>query len=276
MRLIYLLLLVSLGSFVYAKKVQKTAKAKVAEKTKKKVRFFRGQRVIIGKTVKRRNISMYRYGYQNKPIIFFIGGIHGNEPQAVRIMRKMKRDLDRNRRLIPRHVQLWLVPLLNVDGHLKNDRLNHRKVDINRNFGTKNWQRRTVMNETKFKSGGGPKPFSEPETRALRWVFKKYQKQIKLVINFHCCGRVIDGKKESKWAMGLQRVFLKHVKFRTIKKSWSVVAYPVTGSFAQWHWEKFRIPDLFIELDKKVKRPYRELKKPLFAVINHRSVKRLK
>lgn len=256
------------------KKGPKKINKKVKKKSKKTAKLYRGKRLVIGKTFRKRKIYLYRYGYADKKIVFLIAGMHGNEKLAIKMMKNLKRDLDRNRKLIPKHIQLWVLPVHNVDGARKGERLNARNVDINRNFGTKNWQRATRVNNKRFPRGGGRKPFSEPESRALRWIFEKYKKKIPLVINVHCCGRVVTAQKKSPFAMKLEAEFLKHVKYRTLKKSWSQAAYPVTGSFAQWHWEKFKIPDLFIELDKYENRPYKELKKSIFAVLNHKSLRK--
>lgn len=54
------------------------------------------------------------------------------------------------------NAETWIIPVLNPDGYYLNQRYNANNVDLNRNCSYM-WQ-----------SGGGPAPFSEPETQALR------------------------------------------------------------------------------------------------------------
>lgn len=53
------------------------------------------------------------------------------------------------------NAETWIIPVMNPDGYNSNSRYNANGVDLNRNCSYM-W------------SGGGPSPFSEPETQALR------------------------------------------------------------------------------------------------------------
>jgi hypothetical protein len=53
------------------------------------------------------------------------------------------------------NAETWVIPVANPDGYYNNSRYNASGVDLNRNLSYM-W------------SGGGPSPFSEPETQALR------------------------------------------------------------------------------------------------------------
>lgn len=83
--------------------------------------------------------------------IVVVGGIHGNEPVSPPTVRGF---LDA---AIPPDLEIWLVPELNPDGVAAGTRANANDVDLNRNFS---W--------TWHPSDGGPAPFSEPETIAVR------------------------------------------------------------------------------------------------------------
>lgn len=70
--------------------------------------------------------------------MLLFGGIHGDEYSSVTIVFKWLSILDRY------HSGLFhwrVVPLLNPDGLLRgrSQRMNHRGVDLNRNFPTPDW-----------------------------------------------------------------------------------------------------------------------------------------
>jgi hypothetical protein len=54
--------------------------------------------------------------------------------------------------------ELWVIPIMNVDGHVANNRTNANDVDLNRDYGYR-WSGLT---------GYSPGPFSQPETRLIR------------------------------------------------------------------------------------------------------------
>lgn len=113
---------------------------------------------VIGRSVKGRPIVVYRVGdpaaIRN---VLVVGCIHGNECAAFGVIRRL---IDGN--AIP-GVQLWIVPSGNPDGRRAGTRGNARGVDLNRNFPFR-WQR--IPRTSRYYSG--PRPLSEPESRALR------------------------------------------------------------------------------------------------------------
>lgn len=80
-----------------------------------------------------------------------IGGIHGNEPATIDLVREFSP---------PEGNPVALLPLANPDSFVHRSRYNVHGVDINRNAGF-NWRADSVE-----PSGEGP--WSEPETRALQ------------------------------------------------------------------------------------------------------------
>lgn len=88
--------------------------------------------------------------------VLVVGGVHGNEPVSPPAVRAM---VDAT---VPDDLELWLVPLLNPDGSAAGTRCNANGVDLNRNFS---WDWRP--------STGGPAPFSEPETDAVRALVER-------------------------------------------------------------------------------------------------------
>jgi len=80
-----------------------------------------------------------------------IGGIHGNEPATIDLVREFSP---------PAGNPVALLPLANPDSFVHRSRYNVHGVDINRNAGF-NWRADSV-------EPSGDAPWSEPETRALQ------------------------------------------------------------------------------------------------------------
>ncbi|MGD9694096.1 MAG: DUF2817 domain-containing protein [Thermoleophilia bacterium] len=86
-----------------------------------------------------------------------VGCTHGDECAGRAVV-------DRLARLpLPAGVRLLLVRNLNPDGSARRTRVNARGVDLNRN-SSRGWRRSLPGTPTY----GGPRPFSEPEARAVR------------------------------------------------------------------------------------------------------------
>lgn len=141
---------------------------------------------IIGKSVEGRDIIAYHYG-TGKEEILFVGGIHGGYAwNTVLLAYEIMDYLEENPDLIPGDVKVTVVPVLNPDGLKKvigkegrftkedvsaltsvkvSGRFNANNVDINRNFDC-NWKSVGVWQTTDV--SGGAKPFSEPESVAVR------------------------------------------------------------------------------------------------------------
>jgi predicted deacylase len=143
----------------------------------------------IGSSVEGRDIASFTYG-NGKTHIVFVGGIHGGyEWNSLLLAYAFTDYLDAHPEFIPSGMTVTVVPSANPDGvHkvtgteerfaatdvsksqaiLASGRFNAHDVDLNRNFdckwrATSTWQNKTVS--------AGTKPFSEPETAALRDFF---------------------------------------------------------------------------------------------------------
>ena len=105
---------------------------------------------VIGHSVQQRPITVTRVGDPAAPRkILVVGEVHGNEPAGRGIV-------DALREAMPaRGSELLLVRDLNPDGFAHDTRANAHGVDLNRN-SAEHW------------AGAGPRPWSEPETRAIR------------------------------------------------------------------------------------------------------------
>jgi murein peptide amidase A len=117
------------------------------------------KRIVFGHSRKDRPLRAVRLGDRAAAhTVLVVGCIHGNECAGRAIVGALKH-MD-----VPQDLKVWTVRALNPDGAIEGTRQNARGVDLNRNFGRK-WKKIGEPWDTYY---SGPKPFSEPETRAAR------------------------------------------------------------------------------------------------------------
>lgn len=131
------------------------------------------ERFVIGQSVHHRAITgVHRAWPGATKRVLVIGDVHGDEQAGLRVVRRLTRGA------LPPEVDLWLIRSANPDGVAADTRTNARGVDLNRNFpfrwapvgrGTSTWS--------------GPRPLSEPESRALRQFVLRLQPS--LIVIFH-------------------------------------------------------------------------------------------
>jgi protein MpaA len=125
--------------------------------------------VVLGHSVQGRPITAVRLGDPAAPRrALVVAGTHGDEPGARRVTRAL-------RRARVTGVDLWVVDALNPDGLRRGTRQNARGVDLNRNFPA-GW-RRSARGSRFY---GGPRPSSEPETRAIRSLVLRVRPEVTL------------------------------------------------------------------------------------------------
>ncbi|RJO66838.1 MAG: hypothetical protein C4523_11215 [Myxococcales bacterium] len=101
-----------------------------------------------------------------EPEVRIQGAIHGNELMSVEIPLKLADYLTSTYATSPRtkaildSTEIYIIPLLNPDGRLRQSRMNANGVDLNRTFG---YQYLGAYPGDTFNLG----PFSQPESRAL-------------------------------------------------------------------------------------------------------------
>lgn len=154
---------------------------------------------------------------ENEPEVLFVGLIHGREHlsaemalYALRLFAEGRRTDPRIRRLVDSR-EVWVVPAANPDGAeqdvaggyyhrwRKNRQPNgslYPGTDLNRNFGYM-WGccRGLSSDDPGNRFYRGPRPFSAPETAALRDFVKGRvvggRQQIRTVLDFHSSGEAV-------------------------------------------------------------------------------------
>ena len=169
--------------------------------------------------------------------VLLFGGIHGDEYSSVTIVFKWMSILDRH------HSGLFhwrIIPLLNPDGLLRerSQRMNHRGVDLNRNFPTPDWVaetadywiRRTGRNPRRYP---GPSPLSEPESQWLVDEIERFRPAA--IVAVHAPSHVVDYDGPPEPPEKLGPLYLQQIG-----------TYP--GSLGRFAGEQLGLPVVTIEL----------------------------
>ncbi|MGC9332827.1 MAG: M14 family metallopeptidase, partial [Anaerolineae bacterium] len=130
---------------------------------------------MIGLSVQGREIIAHRIGEGAFKVVL-VGDIHGGyEANTYDLSQQLLAHFQKHPEEVPPEVSLWIVPTMNPDGLANGTRWNASDVDLNRNADTdldgcagNDWSPDTVGLEGAYPGAGGPHPFSEPETRAMR------------------------------------------------------------------------------------------------------------
>lgn len=145
---------------------------------------------LVGKSVQGRKIIAWHLGEPGKKKVILIALMHGNEPAPHRILENL-RDGPR-----VHGINLWVVPTYNPDGFVHHTRKNAHDVDLNRNYPYK-W----VNLDGAYESG--PKPASEPETRAMMRFLSRQRPSY--ILSFHQPLHAVDVTERPKFSKRVAR-----------------------------------------------------------------------
>jgi protein MpaA len=134
------------------------------------------QRELLGRSVQKRAITAVQIGDPaGTRVAMVVGVIHGDERAGLRIVRAIKREASREADALS-GTQLWAIATVNPDGLRAHTRKNSHGVDLNRNFPYR-W-RGNVPHSSGYYPG--PKPASEPETRAVMAFVQRVQPDLSI------------------------------------------------------------------------------------------------
>ena len=176
--------------------------------------------------------------------ILAIALVHGDEFPSGSVARSW---MERLNNLDPRST--WrIIPVANPDGLALKTRTNARKVDINRNFPTKNWQKLAVkMWKKRYKSTWrkypGTAPGSERETKCLMGHFEDFRSDFIISVHTPLGHLDFDGPKT------------KYPSYNLLP--WRRFGH-FPGSLGRYMWRDHKVPVLTIEL--KGNTPVKSLK----------------
>lgn len=126
--------------------------------------------VVIGRSVDGRPITAWHLGETHRPKVLLVGAMHGNETAPSAILRTL-----RDGRTV-HGIDLWVLPTYNPDGAAAGTRRNAHGVDLNRNYPY-HW---APLSGSYY---SGPRPASEPETRAMMRFLTRIRPD--WVLSFH-------------------------------------------------------------------------------------------
>jgi murein peptide amidase A len=146
------------------------------------------ERETFGRSVKDVALKAVNIAARNAPTrVLVFGSIHGNELAGKAVLRELREMRS------PVAYELWLVWELNPDGASVRTRQNARGVDLNRNFPN-GWRASGEPWDTYYP---GPRPLSEPESRAAVRLIKEVKPDI--TIWYHQAMELVTKMKRHRW-----------------------------------------------------------------------------
>ncbi len=200
------------------------------------------QKKVIGKSNEGRDLVVHVFGPRSfNQCVMVLGAFHGDEPKSVYLVERLIDEVSagHTETNAQSHDVRWvLVPVVNPDGFERRKRRNARKVDLNRNFPTKNWQ----VGNPRSRMFGGFEPASEPETRAVIRLIEKYKPDA--IVTIHSINRNRYCNNYDGPGRELATRLARYNKYPVT----SNIGYPTPGSFGTWAGVERGIPTITLEL----------------------------
>jgi len=127
-------------------------------------------RVSLGRSVRGRDLQATVIGHDGGNPVVVVGSIQGDQTPTRALVEALVEHYRQGGDRVPQGVLFYFIPSINPDGNASGSRYNANDVDLNRNWDTDDWRSNpAVPGYSSGKAGaGGSRPFSEPETVALR------------------------------------------------------------------------------------------------------------
>jgi murein peptide amidase A len=211
----------------------------------------------LGKSHLGRPIELRRFGTGPVPALF-LAGSHGDEIEGLDCLARFLELLEQGKIAIPASLTLYICPDLNPDGTAANRRTNHRNVDVNRNFPTRDWSQ--DFHNTRYYPGASPA--SEPETRALIEALDKTKPRF--IVSLHSYEKPMVNYNEqisAPLAEAMSKVCGLPAK--------SDIGYKTPGSFGTYAALERGIPTITLEIlrDQKLEEVWQQHRPTLEAAL---------
>lgn len=183
------------------------------------------------KTLHNNIISLLEFAPEKpQKTVLIIGVFHGDEPEGELLINEYLKNIEekelKNRLLV--------IPCLNPDGKDLKTRQNTNKIDLNRNFPTKNW---TKTEDVQY--FGGEKANSEIETRFVVDIIEN--NQLEAILTLHTPYKIVNYDGPAK---DLAEKISKITGYPTEED----IGYPTPGSFGTYTGKERNIPTITLEL----------------------------
>ncbi len=171
----------------------------------------------------------------NAKNIFVLGVFHGDEIEGEYMINKLMQEIEDNALYFNNNI--YFLPCLNSDGKELKTRTNANKVDLNRNYPTKNFCQTSNHYDGRV-FAAGKKPASEPETRFMISLVEEYQpiKIISIHSDLHCVDYDGPAKEIAKRYSDLSG-------YKLVDE----IGYGTLGSFGTWAGIEKQIPLITLE-----------------------------
>ena len=188
---------------------------------------------LFGITSKGLSIPSFSFGTQG-PQILIIGGVHGDEPEGVVVTQELLKRFNKD---FPYKIKLTLIPILNCDGVLTSQRTNGNKVDLNRNFPTKDWS--PHFDDPRYHPGS--QPGSEPENQVLlKWIKLNHPK---FILTFHSWDPLLNVNGD---CFPEAQIISEHTKYKIVED----IGYPTPGSLGTYCGLERGMPTITYEIER--------------------------
>lgn len=189
----------------------------------------------IGYSVRKRAITATYFGVGPKRILL-VGSLHGSESNTGNMLSSWISFLRANQKAIGNDRTFIIVPYSNPDGRATNNRFNANNVDLNRNFGTPDWQALSYWQNRSYPTGGGTTAFSEPESRSLRDLI--LSENVTHIITYHASANMVLGdgiaNNFGDWYANLTGYTRIKSSDQENEGGVSALGYIITGTLEEW------------------------------------------
>jgi hypothetical protein len=179
-------------------------------------------------------LEVYRLG-EGDIVLLLMGGQHGApELNTTQLTWALLEHFEASPHEIPEGIRIEFMPEANPDGLAAGSRQFLSGVDPNRNWGTDNWAPDAWDSNGQFRLGlGGPEPFSEQETQAVRAYLLRTRPA--LTVNYHSRGGFLfGGRTDSSRELGAAYSSASGYRLPQGGTGGSVLGYRATGSMNVW------------------------------------------